>query len=88
MQFCLSDRYCQGLNRVAAVALLYLSEEEAFWCLVAIVECIMPENYYSLTLTASQVRSFSETHFNTHSVNSKCRSTSDLRKVGYQLVRP
>nr|KAF6434601.1 TBC1 domain family member 2 [Molossus molossus] len=48
--------YCQGLNRLAAIALLVLDEEEsAFWCLVAIVETIMPAGYYSKTLTASQV---------------------------------
>ncbi|XP_035108828.1 TBC1 domain family member 2A isoform X3 [Callithrix jacchus] len=48
--------YCQGLNRLAAIALLVLEEEEsAFWCLVAIVETIMPADYYCNTLTASQV---------------------------------
>ncbi|XP_008047539.2 TBC1 domain family member 2A-like [Carlito syrichta] len=48
--------YCQGLNRLAAIALLVLDEEEsAFWCLVAIVEIILPADYYSKTLTASQV---------------------------------
>ncbi|XP_004600309.2 TBC1 domain family member 2A isoform X2 [Sorex araneus] len=48
--------YCQGLNRLAAIALLVLEEEEsAFWCLVAIVESILPADYYSKTLTASQV---------------------------------
>ncbi|KAM9641417.1 TBC1 domain family member 2A [Trichechus inunguis] len=48
--------YCQGLNRLAAIALLILEEEEsAFWCLVAIVETILPSDYYSKTLTASQV---------------------------------
>ncbi|XP_076996295.1 TBC1 domain family member 2A isoform X1 [Tamandua tetradactyla] len=48
--------YCQGLNRLAAIALLILNEEEsAFWCLVAIVETIMPAGYYSKTLLASQV---------------------------------
>ncbi|XP_043572323.1 TBC1 domain family member 2A isoform X2 [Chiloscyllium plagiosum] len=48
--------YCQGLNRLAAIALLILREEEdAFWCLVAIIDCIMPEDYYSKTLTGSQV---------------------------------
>ncbi|XP_031693434.1 TBC1 domain family member 2A isoform X3 [Oncorhynchus kisutch] len=48
--------YCQGLNRLAAMALLVLqSEEDAFWCLVAIVETIMPQDFYGKTLTASQV---------------------------------
>ncbi|XP_019505019.1 PREDICTED: TBC1 domain family member 2A [Hipposideros armiger] len=42
--------------RLAAIALLVLDEEEsAFWCLVAIVETIMPPDYYSKMLTASQV---------------------------------
>jgi hypothetical protein len=39
--------YCQGMNRLAAVALLVLPEEEAFWCLVSIVEKIMPFGYYN-----------------------------------------
>ncbi|NWV43553.1 TBD2A protein, partial [Grantiella picta] len=48
--------YCQGLNRLAAIALLVLEDEEsAFWCLVHIVENLMPEDYYSDTLITSQV---------------------------------
>lgn len=39
--------YCQGMNRLAAVALLVLPEEEAFWCLVTIVDDIMPKGYYN-----------------------------------------
>ncbi|XP_030002277.1 TBC1 domain family member 2A [Sphaeramia orbicularis] len=47
--------YCQGLNRLAAIALLVLqSEEDAFWCLVAVVETIMPQDYYTKNLVASQ----------------------------------
>ncbi|RMX50100.1 hypothetical protein pdam_00002943 [Pocillopora damicornis] len=46
--------YCQGLNRLVAIALLYLNEEESFWCLVAIVEHLMPRDYFSKTLVASQ----------------------------------
>uniref|UniRef100_A0A8C5M8J5 TBC1 domain family member 2 n=1 Tax=Leptobrachium leishanense TaxID=445787 RepID=A0A8C5M8J5_9ANUR len=48
--------YCQGLNRLAAVALLVLEEEEnAFYCLVDIVHNIMPADYYSHNLSGSQV---------------------------------
>ncbi|KAM4733074.1 TBC1 domain family member 2A isoform 2-T2 [Anableps anableps] len=47
--------YCQGLNRLAAIALLVLQDEEdAFWCLVAVVEVIMPQDYYTQNLVASQ----------------------------------
>lgn len=46
--------YCQGMNRLAALALLFLTEEDAFWCVVAIVDYIMPPDYYSKTLMASQ----------------------------------
>ncbi|XP_028307218.1 TBC1 domain family member 2B isoform X2 [Gouania willdenowi] len=47
--------YCQGLNRLAAIALLYLDQEDAFWSLVAIVEVFMPRDYYTKTLLGSQV---------------------------------
>ncbi|XP_018425487.1 PREDICTED: TBC1 domain family member 2A [Nanorana parkeri] len=48
--------YCQGLNRLAAIALLVLEDEEsAFYCLVDIAENIMPPEYYSNNLTGSQV---------------------------------
>ena len=44
------------VSRLAAVALLVLEdEEEAFWCLVAIVEAIMPPDYYTKTLLGYQV---------------------------------
>ncbi|KAG9480495.1 hypothetical protein GDO78_012126 [Eleutherodactylus coqui] len=48
--------YCQGLNRLAALALLVLEDEEsAFYCLVDVVENIMPAEYYSNNLAGSQV---------------------------------
>ncbi|XP_071749014.1 TBC1 domain family member 2B isoform X3 [Lepeophtheirus salmonis] len=39
--------YCQGFNRIASIALLFMNEEDAFWCLVYIIEHAMPEDYYS-----------------------------------------
>ncbi|XP_031556555.1 TBC1 domain family member 2B-like [Actinia tenebrosa] len=46
--------YCQGINRLVAIAMLYLTEDEAFWFLVAVIEHIMPKDYYSKTLLAAQ----------------------------------
>lgn len=42
--------YCQGLNRLAAIALLFLEESDAFWFLVACVEHLQPTAYYTSTL--------------------------------------
>jgi len=39
--------YCQGFNRLVAIALLFMAEEDAFWCLVYIIEHLMPSEYYS-----------------------------------------
>jgi hypothetical protein len=38
--------YCQGFNFLGAFALLFLPEEMAFWCLVAIIDRIMPADYF------------------------------------------
>jgi hypothetical protein len=47
--------YCQGLNRIAAVALLFMTEEEAFWALCVIIDILMPADYYSRNLIGAQV---------------------------------
>ena len=38
--------YCQGMNMMAALLLLILDEEMAFWGLIAVVEHILPKAYY------------------------------------------
>ena len=49
------EQYEQGFNRIAAIALLFLNEEDAFWLLVYIVDVVMPLNYYTKQLIGAQV---------------------------------
>ncbi|GIL83255.1 hypothetical protein Vretifemale_12097 [Volvox reticuliferus] len=46
--------YCQGLNFVAGTLLLFLDEEDAFWCLCALLEDIL-KGYYDVDMMAMQV---------------------------------
>lgn len=46
--------YCQGMNMIAATLLLVLREEDAFWTLVAIVERLMPRQYFTNDLLTSR----------------------------------
>ncbi|EKX43831.1 hypothetical protein GUITHDRAFT_140265 [Guillardia theta CCMP2712] len=39
--------YCQSLNFLVGMLLLYVNEEEAFWSLDVILRQILPENYYT-----------------------------------------
>ena len=45
----------QGFNRIAAIALLFLNEEDAFWLMVYIIDVVMPGNYYTKQLMGAQV---------------------------------
>ena len=46
--------YCQGINRIAAILLLLLDEYDAFLGMVAIIDVIMPQDYYTNKLLDSQ----------------------------------
>ncbi|CAJ0921100.1 unnamed protein product, partial [Mesorhabditis belari] len=46
--------YCQGMGVVVANLLLYCSEETTFWMMAALIEEILPPNYYSQSLLGLQ----------------------------------
>ncbi|KAI0363868.1 TBC-domain-containing protein [Pilatotrama ljubarskyi] len=47
--------YCQGMNLITSTLLLvHADEEEAFWVLAAIIERILPEDFFSPSLLSSR----------------------------------
>ncbi|CAG8545398.1 14057_t:CDS:2 [Dentiscutata erythropus] len=47
--------YCQSLNYIVGILLLFMEEEKAFWMLVTIVHDYLPENMYDVTMEGSNV---------------------------------
>lgn len=47
--------YCQSMNYLAGLMLLHMDEEKAFWTLSALIETILPANYYSPSLVGGRV---------------------------------
>ena len=47
--------YCQGLNFIAGMMLLFLDEERVFWLLAVLLETILPPDYYAQDLIGCNV---------------------------------
>lgn len=45
--------YCQSMNFIAAILLLHMECDDVFWCLAAIVEDILPKNWFDGELHGS-----------------------------------
>ncbi|CAF1007561.1 unnamed protein product [Brachionus calyciflorus] len=55
--FCLhnpSIGYCQGMNFIVGISLLFLEPEDAFWCLVVITEKLFLPHYFDSGLVGAQ----------------------------------
>lgn len=56
--------YCQGMNNIAATLLLtYPTEEDAFFVLIAIVERLLPQSYFTIDLLTSRADQIVLKHF-------------------------
>lgn len=47
--------YCQSLNYIVGMLLLFMKEEEAFWTLVTIVQNLLPAGVYDVTMEGSNI---------------------------------
>jgi len=47
--------YCQSMNFVCGLLLLFFPEEHAFWMLVTVIEKILPPDYYSSAMKGAQI---------------------------------
>ena len=47
--------YCQSMNFICAILLLHMECDDVFWCLAAIVEDILPPQWFAHPLHGSRV---------------------------------
>ncbi|KAI9307835.1 rab-GTPase-TBC domain-containing protein [Cunninghamella echinulata] len=47
--------YCQSLNYIAGLLLLFMEEEEAFWTFVVLIHDILPPNVYDVTMEGASI---------------------------------
>jgi hypothetical protein len=54
--------YCQSLNFVVGMMLIFMQEEDAFWLLVTVVEKLLPPDYYTRSMVGTYVDQFVLAH--------------------------
>ena len=54
--------YCQSLNFVVGMMLIFMGEEDAFWLLVTVVERLLPPDYYTKSMVGTYADQFVLAH--------------------------
>lgn len=54
--------YCQSLNFLTGMMLIFMQEEDAFWLLITIVERLLPEDYYTKNMVGTYVDQYVLAH--------------------------
>lgn len=54
--------YCQSLNFVAGMMLLFMQEEDAFWLFITVIDTLLPHDYYSATMVGTYIDQFVFAH--------------------------
>lgn len=54
--------YCQSLNFVAGMMLIFMEEEDAFFLLLTVVEQLLPADYYTKSMVGTYVDQFVLAH--------------------------
>ncbi|KAF9183598.1 hypothetical protein BGZ51_003908 [Haplosporangium sp. Z 767] len=52
---CPSIGYCQSLNYIAGMLLLFMNEEHSFWTLSVIIQNFLPEGMYDVTMEGANI---------------------------------
>ncbi|KAG0306903.1 hypothetical protein BGZ98_001497 [Dissophora globulifera] len=52
---CPSIGYCQSLNYIAGMLLLFMNEEQSFWTLSVIIQNFLPEGMYDVTMEGANI---------------------------------
>ena len=77
--------YCQSLNFVVAMLLLFVNEEEAFWLLDTMVRKLLPDNYYTPDMGGCLVEQECLRHLATERLRESLRRCS-LLEADWEVV--
>ena len=54
--------YCQSLNFLTGMMLIFMQEEDVFWLLITVVERLLPEDYYTKNMVGTYVDQYVLAH--------------------------